>query len=329
MFQNAISSLQPSTTHETCERLALYISNLLLLPASIVGENEDGYHSRIDQCVATPMTRFAPGFTLRRNGSQDSSSYPLLRPDFSATIYGRGCFFRGEEKKLGSNEDPQAELYEKLQDIWPFPGLPFVLGYFAVGDNLTFACVYKDRAVPLGDPLLLGQDRDRLKCWNAVRNITRIMKFMATNTLSISPYDLQDIQNGRPEATDWARTISFSGGHVQKSIYLRDEQTGDKVNRLIEVLSILKNGLDGVQPIISFNFSSSVADTRKRRRVPPALYIVTAFGVATERVESTEHLRRIVVFLLNMKLTLNSLGITHRDLRLPNILRNQTTNQLG
>ena len=321
---------RPVTTHETCERLALYISNLLFLPASIVGENEDGYHSRIDQCVTTPMTWFAPGCTLRRNSSQDSSSYPLLRPDLSATIYGRGCFFRGEEKKLGSSEDPQAELYEKLQDIWPFLGLPFVLGYFSVGANLTFACVYKDRAVPLGNPLLLGQSQDRLKCWNAVRNITRIMKFMATNTPSISPYDLQDIRKGRPAATDWERTISFSGGHVQKSIYLRDEHTGDKVNRLIEVLSILKNGVDGVQPIISFNFSSSVADKRKRRRVPPALYIVTALGAATERrVESTDHLRCIVVFLLNMKVTLNSLGITHRDLRLPNILRNHTTNQLG
>mmetsp|Transcript_28040 Transcript_28040/g.58714 ORF Transcript_28040/g.58714 Transcript_28040/m.58714 type:complete len:247 (-) Transcript_28040:309-1049(-) len=155
------------------------------------------------------------------------------------------------------------------------------------------------------------------------------MKFMATNAPSISPYDLQDIRKGRPETTDWERTISFSGGHVQKSIYLRDEHTCDKVNRLIEVLSILQNGVDGVQPIISFNFSSSVADKRKRRRVPPTLYIVTAFGVATERVERTDHLRCIVVFLLNMKVALNSLGITHRDLRLSNILRNSATNQLG
>lgn len=320
---------RPVTTHETCERLALYISNLLLLPAPIVGENEDGYHSRIDQCVTSPMTWFAPSFTIRRNSSQDSSSSPLLRPDLSATIYARGCFFRGEEKKFGSSENPQAELYEKLHKVWPFPGLPFMLGYFSVGANLTFACVYKDRTVPLGNPLQLEQNQDRLKCWNAVRNITRIMKFMSNNTPSISPYDLQDIRKGMPEATDWERTISFSGGHVQKSIYLRDEHTADKVNRLIEVLSILKNGCDGVQPIISYNFSSSVADKRKRRRVPPTLYIVTAFGAATERVESTDHLRCIVVFLLKMKVTLNSLGITHRDLRLPNIVRNYTTKQLG
>jgi len=320
---------RPVATHETCEILALYISTLLLLPDAIVGENEDGYHSRIDQCVTTPMKRFAPSFTLQRNCSQDSSSHCLYRPDFTATLLGRGCFFRGEEKKSGSSEDPRAELHEKLGKIWPFPGLPFVLGYFSVGVNLTFACVYKDRTVPLGNPLQLDQVQDRLECWNAVRNITRIMKYMASTALSILPYDLQDIRKGSPQGTDWERTISFSGGHVQKCIHLRDEQTENKAKRLYEVLSILQRGVDGVQPIVSFKFSSSVADKRKRRKVPPTFFIVATFGASIERVENTDHLRRIVVFLLNMKRRLESLGITHRDIRLPNILSNSTTNQLG
>lgn len=62
------------------------------------------------------------------------------------------------------------------------------------------------------------------------------MKIMATP--SISFYDLQDIRKGGPEATDWERTISFSGGRVQKSIYLRDEHTCDKVNRHIGTRSL-------------------------------------------------------------------------------------------
>lgn len=94
--------------------------------------------------------------SLRGNSSQVSSSYPLPRPDLSATIYGSGCLFRGEEKELGSSEDPLVELYEKLQGIWPLPGLPVVPGYFSVDSNLTFACVYMDRAVPLSNPLLLA-----------------------------------------------------------------------------------------------------------------------------------------------------------------------------
>lgn len=72
-----------------------------------------------------------------------------------------------------------------------------------------------------------------------------------------------------------------------------------------------------------------MADKRKRRRVPPPLNIVTTLGAATKRMESTDHLRCIVVFLLNMKVKLTSLGITHRDLRLPIILRNHNTNRLG
>ena len=124
---------------------------LLLQPLQNVGENKDGYHGRIDQCTISQfLASFAPQFKLRRHSSQDSSSCPLERPDFSATVPNKGCFFRGEEKKLlDSHEDPRVELYSKLQDTWPFPGLLCVLGYYSVGAVVTFCAVSKKDACPL------------------------------------------------------------------------------------------------------------------------------------------------------------------------------------
>ena len=99
---------QPVSGGDSCQALSDVLTVLLLYPMhSLVGENEDGYHGRIDQCISEVLFSFAPEFKLRRNSVE---SCPLKRPDFSATILGKGCYFRGEEKKLDSNEDPRVEL---------------------------------------------------------------------------------------------------------------------------------------------------------------------------------------------------------------------------
>ena len=315
---------QPVSGGDSCQALSDVLTVLLLYPMhSLVGENEDGYHGRIDQCISEVLFSFAPQFKLRRNSAQDSSSYPLKRPDFSATILGKGCYFRGEEKKLDSNEDPRVELYLKLQDNWPFPGLPFVLGYYSVGAMVTFCTVSNSDAQPLHDLTLdLNNAQARLRCWNAVRNIARVIKFMASNFNSLSPHDLQDLERTHSRPTDWSRKISFSGGHVLKQIYLRDQETQAKLDRCQAVLDILRNGIEGVQPLISVNLSSSVEDRAKRRRILPCMYLVTAFGVPIARVSSTSELREIVRFLLTTVERLHNAGITHRDIRLANIVRN-------
>jgi len=314
---------RPVSGGDSCEALSDVLTVLLLYPLHIVGENEDGYHGRIDQCISEVLFSFAAQFKLRRNSVQVSSSYPLKRPDFSATILGKGCYFRGEEKKLDSNEDPRVELYSKLQDTWPFPGLPFVLGYYSVGATVTFCAVSKSDAQPLHELTLdLNNAQARLRCWNAVRNIARVIKFMASNSNSISPHDLQDLERTHSLPTDWSRKISFSGGHVLKQIYLRDGETQTKLDRCQAVLDILRNGTEGVQPLISVNLSSSVEDRTKRRRIPPCMYLVTAFGTPIARVSSTSELREIVRFLLTTVERLHNLGITHRDIRLANIVRN-------
>lgn len=314
---------QPDLGGDTCEAMGHQLTGLLLYPVPIVGENEDGYHSRMDQCISACLFAFAPEFKLRRNSSQDSNSYPLKRPDFSATIPSKGCFFRGEEKKLDSNENPREELYSKLEDIWPFPGLLFVLGYYAVGPSVTFCAVSKNNAEPIqGLTLDLNNALGRLRCWNTMRNVSRVIKFMATTSNSLSPNDLQDLDKKHSMLTDWSRRISFSGGHVLKQIYLRDEETQARLDRCQAVLGRLRNGVAGVQQIVFFTLSSSVENKAKRRRMPPCLMVLTAFGVPIARIASASELRQIVQFLLKTIEQMHNLGITHRDIRLPNIVKN-------
>mmetsp|Transcript_19348 Transcript_19348/g.53186 ORF Transcript_19348/g.53186 Transcript_19348/m.53186 type:complete len:301 (-) Transcript_19348:117-1019(-) len=207
--------------------------------------------------------------------------------------------------------------------MWPFPGLPFVLGYYSVGATVTFCAVSKSDAQPLQELTLdLNNAQARLRCWNAVRNIARVIKFMASNSNSISPHDLQDLERTHSLPTDWCRKISFSGGHVLKQIYLRDGETQAKLEHCQAGLDILRNGIEGVQPLISVNLSSSVEDRTKHRRIPPCMYLVTTFGTPIARVSRTSELREIVRFLLTTVERLHNLRITHRDIRLANIVRN-------
>lgn len=317
-----------ASTQNCCVVLGYEISALLLSPQPVVGENEDGCHGLIDQCVAKPLKLFAPEFRLSRNSSQDSSSYPLKRPDFSATVVGKGCFFRGEEKKMDSNENPAAELHEKLQHVWPFPGIPFVLGYWSVGTSIHFCKVSKDNSEEIVH-YELSSALGKLHCWNAIRNGSRLMKYMASTYMSLVPNDMVDNHLVHTAPTGWTRTIKYSGGHVLKEIALRDGETQQKLNRVLAVLDKLKddsNSIQGVLPIIKYNLSSSVNDNEKRRRVQPCLYIMTSFGKACSQPSNTLDLTFLVRFLLETVRSLHKNGITHRDIRLPNILQDLDDN---
>jgi hypothetical protein len=167
-------------TGDVCLELGQILSNLLVHPAIIAGTNEESYHGRIDQCLLTSLKRFAPDFDLRSFTSQDATRTLLERPDMIACIPGKGCYFRGEEKKIDSNEDPRHELYAKLQKIWPFPGLAYVLGYHSTGYFLTFSKILIGNAVDIAGPLNLNHPTSRLQCWNITRNVARLLNQMVT-----------------------------------------------------------------------------------------------------------------------------------------------------
>ena len=304
-------------TGDVCQGLDEILTTLLFHPAIIPGSNEDSYHGRVDQCVLTFLDRFASSLQLRRNTSQDASSTLLKRPDVVGCIPGKGCFFRGEEKKIGSNEDPKSELYEKLQDIWPFPGLGYVLGYHSAGCLVTFSKVVVGNAFDICGPLDLANPTARLQCWNVMRNVARLLNFMIAHPgPSQMPHDMDDlVKEGGGGDLDWRRNIKFSGGHVVKEYFADTEALVEKQGRVESVISVIKSGIDGVQPIVSHKISKS-----KRQRTVK-FYVQTVLGEQIARVETTAQLRSLVEFLLRTVRVLHSRGITHRDIRLPNIVR--------
>ena len=312
------------STGDACLKLGRILTNLLFEPPIIPGTNEDSYHGRIDQCLLTFLKRFTRGLELRRNTSGDASSTLLKRPDMIACVPGKGCYFRGEEKRIDSNEDPKSELHSKLENIWPFPGLAYVLGYHSTGCFLTFSKILVGSAVNVAGPLNLDDPTSRLQCWNTTRNISRLLNFMVTAPgPSRMPNDMEDLENGGGSGLDWRRTIRFSGGHVVKECIVDTADLIQKQQRLESVLSILQHGLEGVQPIVGHKKSSG-----KRQR-SDKFYLETTLGETIARVESTAQLRSLVEFLLKTVRRLHNKGITHRDLRLPNIVKSITDGEFA
>src|SRR5437016_9564680 len=62
------------------------------------------------------------------------------RPDFILLVKNY-CVFRGEEKGSTRTSNPRDELIHKFT-IWNYGSTPYVLGYYAMGCNVTFVALY-------------------------------------------------------------------------------------------------------------------------------------------------------------------------------------------
>ena len=99
---------------------------------------------------------------------------------------------------------------------------------------------------------------------------------------------------------------------------MSSEQMREKQRRMEEVISALMIGFEGVQTIVSRTKS------KPKRHRGEKFYLETVLGQSIPRVENTEQLRSLVVFLLRTMRKLHDKGITHRDIRLPNIVKDAT-----
>ena len=105
------------------------------------GATEDTYHSLWDVLIAHVLMKVSHGCFLRN--SNRSTSTRLCRPDFCFYYKKLNiCVFRGEEKAYGEMKVPLAELQEKL-DTWIYDDAPYLLGYAAVGKQVTLARIQK------------------------------------------------------------------------------------------------------------------------------------------------------------------------------------------
>ena len=76
-----------------------------------------------DNNIRSLLETFISNGNTIRNSSQHSTLGK--RPDFGF-ILGQVCPFRGEEKSIVNNEDPRAELTDKL--TWTYDPAPYILG---------------------------------------------------------------------------------------------------------------------------------------------------------------------------------------------------------
>jgi serine/threonine protein kinase len=131
--------------------------------------------------------------------------------------------------------------------------------------------------------------------------------------------DMEDLVKGEEgSGLDWKPIIRFSGGHVVKECIVDTYVLIQKQHRVERVISVLQHGLEGVQHIVGHKKSS-----QKRQR-SGKFYLATVLGETISRVESPEQLRSLIECLLQTVRRLHNVGITHRDIRLPNIVRSFT-----
>ena len=87
-------------------------------------ETEALFHSFWDSNVRTILELLIPYGRSIRDSSQRTAT-ASLRPDYGFLLRNL-CTFRGEEKPPDSNEDPRAELSNKL--AWAYDPAPYVFG---------------------------------------------------------------------------------------------------------------------------------------------------------------------------------------------------------
>ncbi|CAI2164427.1 13524_t:CDS:2 [Funneliformis geosporum] len=117
--------------------LSQLVGQIITKNAPPSNSTEDTYHLFWDLNIRSPLELLIPNGISVRNTSQHIST-ANKRPDYGF-IVGQICTFRGEEKPEMSNEDPKAELRDKL--IWAYGAAPYVMGYYAEGTNVTFVAI--------------------------------------------------------------------------------------------------------------------------------------------------------------------------------------------
>ncbi|THU75853.1 hypothetical protein K435DRAFT_813962 [Dendrothele bispora CBS 962.96] len=100
---------------------------------------EDSYHMFWDDNIRKVVQIIVPSGKAIWNSNKHTAT-GILRPDFGF-ILDDHCPFRGEEKGPLNDEDPRAELSQKLR--WDYGSVPYVLGYYCSGTRLTYVAILR------------------------------------------------------------------------------------------------------------------------------------------------------------------------------------------
>ncbi|CAI2185039.1 13028_t:CDS:2 [Funneliformis geosporum] len=202
--------------------------------------------------IRFPLEQFIPDGISIRNSSQKMSTFGK-RPDFGF-ILNHVCPFRGVEKSLINNDDPKAELRDKL--FWTYDPAPYVLGYYANGPEVTFVSICRPSS---------GDNPDVINIVKSNLNLRkdRILNMRRMINLSILIKSLQDVigWHETPEFRPIERedqTVEVCATNIKKT-FTNPEKSDARVEKLKNVYDILtKKKVPNVDRLIHADNESGV-----------------------------------------------------------------------
>jgi hypothetical protein len=112
--------------HEQAEALCYWMLTCVMKRPPNNDSTENAFHSFWDSNIRQVMETLVPdGISIRDSNRRTSTASAAQRPDFGF-LYLNLCPFRGEEKSAVNQEDPRAELGDKM--TWTYDPAPYVLG---------------------------------------------------------------------------------------------------------------------------------------------------------------------------------------------------------
>jgi len=285
---------------EASEILHLKFYNAAVQSAPPENGTEASFHSFWDDNIRKILELLVPSgtsirdFNCHTDTKKNTPDYGFLKDNV--------CLFRGEEKHPGSHEDPKAELSDKL--TWIYSPAPYVLGYYAIGPDLTLAAICAP-STPSQTPVVLDLAFANLRFKrDRIANLCRL--------INLSPYlyPLLKLIGYRdvPEFTVIERdgkSVEIGTKSVRK-VYHGD-QGAERVRYIQNIYRQLQE--KGVPHVDALTHAAG------------STIYVEPKGIAVKPSNVRELLDAIICVLRVLQVLHQAPPLFHRDIRWPNVLR--------
>eukprot|EP00027_Filamoeba_sp_ATCC50430_P010109 CAMPEP_0168543294 /NCGR_PEP_ID=MMETSP0413-20121227/1807_1 /TAXON_ID=136452 /ORGANISM="Filamoeba nolandi, Strain NC-AS-23-1" /LENGTH=572 /DNA_ID=CAMNT_0008573233 /DNA_START=50 /DNA_END=1768 /DNA_ORIENTATION=- len=286
------------STHVHCENLISFLeTSLIAMPPR--GPTEDSWHAFWDTIITFPLLKFCPSLKYTRNSNRGTST-SSKRPDLVCTVNGLAVF-RSEEKGPDSTADPAEELQDKLH--WNYQGLPYVLGYYANEDAVTFVALTPDSQLHKLTPSFnLLQPVDRFRAFVAIRNIASLLP-----TLAQMFTGKMTLPETEPIHRESGKRIEQNKGFVFKYYPMNLKQSATKL-------------MDYYKKLGNVRFMDHLHTEKTSRTSTVVKLKFSPVGVEVKPRTPGELVIALWCVLCAVK-QMHKQNIMHRDIRWPNVLK--------
>ncbi|GLJ23976.1 hypothetical protein SUGI_0455860 [Cryptomeria japonica] len=236
---------------------------------------------------------------LRKSGSYDSVSQEW--PSMCGFVKS-SCLWRGEETdSLKEGDDPAAKIVDKT--LWSYGDSPYILGYYAIGNSVTFCALSKSHERVVRIDLVsvnLSSPAERLKilvpCWRIARLLPTLSDYCYRHNSSNIHSDYERLDRGN------GKVIEVMPGCVKKIFSNRRKWANVK-----EIYDFLDNKIPHVE-YIQISAEKELALIFKPRGYPI-------------RPRTLEQLIEALKYVTKALVALHNISFMHRDLRWDNVMK--------